>query len=133
MIEHTVSAHTHCDRVQDDPLTALHVMRRTAQGISVVLSALSAGALAAGLWEDSLQVWNLGLTLLGIAAMAGIVSAITYVGELVIRTQRDLDAGQCEISARLDALEAGERALAGAMRKMSDPADELGQRREGGR
>jgi hypothetical protein len=147
MTYHELIAHTHRDQYEDDPGTAMRIMRRGASGAAVVIAAFGFACLGAGLWEDSVQLWNLGLTTLGLAGMAGIVAAGAYIGELVDRGRRadrehfaevhehigEFRDCLAEILRRLSELEAGERAIAGAVRKMSDPADELGQRRGGGR
>lgn len=158
MTDQTLGAHTHGDQTEDDPGTAMRLLRRGASGAAVIVTALSFACLATGLWDDNLRVWNLGLTGLIVTVLTGGIAVGAYVGELIDRGRlRDREQlaelqeqftelrGQLtdlrdrigDILHRLSDVEAGERAIAGAMRDMSEPADEPDElderRRSGGR
>jgi hypothetical protein len=135
MINHEMSAHTYSDdRPGDDPLTALRVIRRGTTVVTVTLLALGIIGLGISLIVADMQMWHLGLTVLALGAVSSVTAVGAYIGELVVRQQRAdhrcSDAQHEYLSHRMDALEAGDRAIAGAICSMPDGAlDEVAVRR----
>lgn len=108
---------------QDDPLSALHLFRRVACLNAAAFGGIAAVLLAVGLVEDSIRVWNLGLTLIVSGAIALSLAGFGYVAEPIMR--------------HLCALEVGERAIGQAIEDLGasgrdddDDGDELGRRRQ---
>jgi hypothetical protein len=130
----------------DDPITVLHVLRRTALALMGCLMVIGLCLLAAGLALDTIELWNLGCTMSLGAPPCAIIASGAWFCELSQRgiqqtrqevqensTRLDaLEVRERENSIRLDAIEAGERAIAEAIRSADDEdGDELRRRREG--
>lgn len=109
----------------DDPATVLHILRYSFTAVTIATLVIALSLLGVGLSEEIMELWNLGCTMLILAAGGGIVITALYCSE---QTQRGLR----QAIARLDAVEAGERAIADAFRTPDDEdGDELRRRREG--
>lgn len=138
MTDHTLSAHTHGDD-EVDARTVARVVRHTTVGLAVTLAILALIALGLGLAHDTPEAFMLGCTVLVCSGFVGAVSLAAYMVELIMKGQSDI-CDKMEQSAedheefrqRFAALEAGGRAIAGAVRTISDPPDELNERRRGG-
>lgn len=123
----------------DDPITVLHVLRRTALAATITLAVIGLCLLAAGLTSDVIRLWNLGCTILLYVPAGLIIAAGAWFCELsqrgIQQTREDVRETRQEVrdnTLRLDAIEEGERAIADAIRSADDEdGDELRRRREG--
>jgi hypothetical protein len=124
----------------EDPITVLRVLRRTVLTVMLAFVVIGVSLLAVGLAQGDMRMWNLGCTTLILSIVGGgIVIAVLYCAELGMRSiQQAREEGQetqaevRENTARLNALEATERAIADAIRPDDDgDDDELGRRRRG--
>jgi hypothetical protein len=134
MTHHTLSAHTDGDDI--DPRTVARVLRRALGGLGSTLAVVGLVALSFGLHEEAVELLLIGCTALGCSTVAVGITLTVYLIELVVRGQAAIRTEVHEVAQeqeqqaeRLTALEEGERALAGAVRTMNRPPDELGGRR----
>ena len=130
MIDTPVGGHTHGN---DDPITVLHVLRRVAITLTLAILIICLCLLGVGLAMDDLRIYNLGLALLAGAPCGAVIATCAYFCELSLRSHRDTRGDVRRTSHHLDAIEAGERIIAEAMRSADDDDDdddELGRRRE---
>ncbi|WUI02053.1 hypothetical protein OHR68_09685 [Spirillospora sp. NBC_00431] len=152
MINEDLSVHTHGDR---DPAPILHTTRYVSTGLGMALLVIGVILLTAGVGagHEGLRVMTAGLTLIGLAGMCGVVAVGASIGEQIDRRDtarvcalgeefsalaedvgalsREIRSLASAIDSRLKAVEAGERSIAGALKGLPGPPDELGPRRSG--
>lgn len=86
------------DHLCDDPLTVFRFLRRGACYLGITLGAVALALLISGDVADSIQVWNLGCTLVVSAAIAFGCTAVVYAVEPVMRGMRAIEVGEQAIA-----------------------------------